>query len=87
MGKQGIIVEYKIDRKYFKVGGAYRLRLGVNKYVHAVCTAVTDKSIVMAHFSENEFHYTELSIHDLMYSNNYEIYKLTEDYKDGKFEF
>lgn len=84
---QGIKVTYAIDREYFKYGEAYRLKLGTNKYVHAICINIEDDSVTFAYYSNQVGQHIELklTLDELMYSNSYDIVKLTADYKDGKF--
>lgn len=87
MSNRGIITTYSIDKDYFVYGDAYRLKLGVNNYVNAICIKVEDDSVTFGYYNKNAFESLKLSLSQLMYGNSYEIRKLKVDYKDGEFKF
>lgn len=87
MGNRGIIVEYKIDKNYFKYGEAYRLKLGVNHYVNAICTNVEDDKVTFGYHNKDSFDILTLTLSDLMYRNGYDIRRLKVDYEHGVFKF
>lgn len=87
MSNRGIITTYSIDKDYFVYGDAYRLKLGVNNYVNAICIKVDDNSVTFGYYNKNAFESLRLSIDQLMYGNRYEIRRLMVDYAYGEFKF
>ena len=76
-----------IDKKYFVYGDVYRLKLGTNRYVNAICIEVNDASVKFGYHNKESFDIIELSIGTLMYGNNYDIKRLKVDYENGVFKF
>lgn len=87
MSNRGIVVEYKIDKNYFKYGEAYRLKLGVNNYVNTICIKVEDDKVSFGYHNKSSFDIITLTLGDLMFRNSYDIRRLKVDYEHGVFEF
>ena len=85
MSLRGIIVGYRIDRSFFKYGDAYRLKLGTNYYVNAICIKVEDTKVTFGYYNSKSFDILELDVDTLMYYNSYNICRLHVDYENGKF--
>lgn len=87
MSNRGIITTYSIDKDYFVYGDAYRLKLGVNNYVNAICIKVEDDSVTFGYYNKGSFDIITLTLNDLMFSNSYDIRQLEVDYENGAFKF
>lgn len=81
----GIITKHYIDTEYFEVGSAYRLKIENKGYKNCILTKVTENEVEFAYFDKDNLDKIVLNTDNLMYSNDYQIYKLECDYKNGKF--
>lgn len=81
---RGINVRYTINFDYFKLGSAYQLHLGPNKFRIAIVVQLTEDDITFRYFEGYEMIEIHMSVDELMF-NNYEITKLEPDYVDGQF--
>ena len=80
----GINTKYTINFDYFKLGSAYQLHLGSNKFRIAIVVQLTEDDITFRYFEGYEMIEIHMSVDELMF-NNYEITKLEPDYVDGQF--
>lgn len=80
----GILVKYTIDKDYFELGKAYRIRLSSNNFKHCLLIEVSDDKVKFAYYDKGNLSVIEYNISDLRFRDLW-IVKLKEDYKDGKF--
>lgn len=80
----GINTKYTINFDYFKLGSAYQLHLGTNKFRIAIITQLSEEDITFKYFEDDDIISLHMSVNELMY-NNYEITKLEPDYVHGQF--
>lgn len=80
----GINTKYTINFDYFKLGSAYQLHLGPNKFRIAIVVQLTEDDITFRYFEGYEMIEIHMSVDELMF-NNYEITKLEPDYVNGQF--
>lgn len=81
---RGINTKHTINFDYFKLGSAYQLHLGPNKFRIAIVVQLTEDDITFRYFEGYDVIEIHMSVDELMF-NNYEITKLEPDYVDGQF--
>jgi len=80
----GILVKYTIDKDYFELGEAYRIKISTNNFKNCLLTEVSDDKVKFTYYDKGNLSVIEYNISDLRFRNLW-IVKLKEDYKDGKF--
>lgn len=82
---QGIITIYKLDKSYFELGHAFRIKLGTNNFKHSILTEFNESYVVFTYLDGENLKELRLTVDDLRF-HDYGIIKLKPDYKDGKFK-
>lgn len=81
---QGINVEYSLDPYYFKVGCAYELNLGSNKYRVGLLSDFSNEAVTFKILENGEITDLTLTIDQLRFTS-YEIVRMEPDYVNGSF--
>lgn len=80
----GINVKYSLDKDYFKVGEAYSLHLGTNKFRVGLLVKYSEESVTFKILEGEDLIDLTLTLNELRH-NNYGMVKMKPDHMYGTF--
>lgn len=82
---KGINIKYSLDKEYFKVGEAYSLHLGTNKFRVGLLVKYSEESVTFKILEGEDLIDLTLTLYQLR-QNDYGMVKMKPDYNDGIFQ-